>query len=82
VACAIDHVFSRGIAKHIILGLPADAARDVRRAARRFGFRRQTNLHPAEPIDDTRVAAAGILTALARSLARSGLQDIRRTLRA
>lgn len=46
----------------------ADAARDVRLAARRFGFRRKTDLHhPAESIDDTRVAAAGILTARARS---------------
>lgn len=40
------------------------AAKDVRAAARRFGFRRRTNVHPVDSIDDARVAAAAILAAL------------------
>lgn len=54
-----------------------DAARDVRLAARRFGFRRRATLHPADSIDDARVAASGILNALARSL--GPLTDSRQT---
>lgn len=42
----------------------ANAANDVRLAARRFGFKRKTNLHPVESVEDTRVAAAGVLSAL------------------
>jgi hypothetical protein len=38
----------------------AGAANDVRLAARRFGFRRKTNLHPADCVDDPRLAAMGI----------------------
>ena len=37
-----------------------DMANDVRLAARRFGFKRQTNLHPAESIEDPHIAIAGI----------------------
>ena len=40
-----------------------DMANDVRLAARRFGFRRQTNLHPAESIEDPSIAIAGIASA-------------------
>ena len=40
-----------------------DMANDVRLAARRFGFRRQTNLHPAESIEDANIAIAGIASA-------------------
>lgn len=40
----------------------ADMANDVRLAARRFGFKRQTNLHPVESIDDARLAIAAIAT--------------------
>lgn len=40
-----------------------DMANDVRLAARRFGFRRQTNLHPAESIEDVNIAIAGIASA-------------------
>lgn len=35
-----------------------DAANDVRLAARRFGFRRRSNLHPVESVDDADVALA------------------------
>ena len=37
-----------------------DMANDVRAAARRFGFKRQTNIHPVESIDDPRLAIAAI----------------------
>jgi hypothetical protein len=44
----------------------ADAANDVRLAARRFGFRRKANLHPADAVDDPRLAAMGIVAAVAQ----------------
>lgn len=40
-----------------------DMANDVRLAARRFGFRRQANIHPVESIEDANVAITA--TALA-----------------
>lgn len=40
-----------------------DMANDVRLAARRFGFRRQTNVHPAESIEDPKIAIATIASA-------------------
>ena len=40
-----------------------DMANDVRLAARRFGFRRRADIHPAESIEDHRVAIAGISSA-------------------
>ena len=42
-----------------------DAANDVRLAARRFGFKRKLNVHPADSIEDPRLAAAGIVSAFA-----------------
>ena len=52
-------------AKHArdVVGDVADMANDVRLAARRFGFRRQTNLHPVESMEDPRLAIATIATA-------------------
>ena len=41
----------------------ADMAGDVRAAARRFGFSRRANVHPAESIEDPNIAAAGIASA-------------------
>ena len=41
----------------------ADMANDVRLAARRFGFRRQTNVHPVETIEDPKLAIGAIGTA-------------------
>ncbi|MEO8530539.1 MAG: hypothetical protein ABI459_04910 [Deltaproteobacteria bacterium] len=41
-----------------------EAANDVRLAARRFGFRRKVNIHPAGSIDDPRLAVASIVAAL------------------
>ena len=40
-----------------------DVANDVRLAARRFGFRRKTNVHPVETIEDPRLAIGAIVTA-------------------
>lgn len=42
-----------------------NAANDVRLAARRFGFRAKSNVHPADDIEDGRLAAAGLAAALA-----------------
>lgn len=42
-----------------------NAANDVRLAARRFGFRNKLNVHPADSIEDSRLAAAGIVAAIA-----------------
>ncbi len=47
------------------IGDIADMANDVRLAARRFGFRRRNNVHPADSIDDARLAGAGIVVAVA-----------------
>jgi hypothetical protein len=41
----------------------ADMANDVRLAARRFGFKRRTDIHPAESIEDPNLAIAGIAIA-------------------
>lgn len=35
-----------------------DAANDVRLAARRFGFRRQADIHPVDTIEDPKIAVA------------------------
>lgn len=42
-----------------------DAANDVRLAARRFGFNMRHKSHPADNVDDPRLAAAGIVLAIA-----------------
>ena len=42
-----------------------DMANDVRLAARRFGFKRRTDVHPVDSIDDARLAGAGIVAAVA-----------------
>jgi hypothetical protein len=41
----------------------ADMAGDVMSAARRFGFRRRSNIHPVESIEDPNLAIAGIAAA-------------------
>lgn len=40
-----------------------DVADDIRAAARRFGFRRQRDLHPVESIDVPRLAIGGLASA-------------------
>lgn len=44
----------------------AGVADDMRAALRRFGMRRRAGQHPSDVVDDPRLAAAGILAALAR----------------
>lgn len=41
----------------------AGMANDVRLAARRFGFRRRTNVHPAEDVDDPHLALSTVAMA-------------------
>jgi uncharacterized tellurite resistance protein B-like protein len=43
----------------------AGAANDVRLAIRRFGYLRKHKAHPADCVDDARLAAAGIVAAIA-----------------
>lgn len=40
-----------------------DVANDVRLAARRFGFKRRTNVHPVDDINEPKVAIASLATA-------------------
>ncbi|MFK7940855.1 MAG: hypothetical protein AB8B82_15850 [Roseovarius sp.] len=40
-----------------------DMASDVKAAARRFGFKRRTNVHPVDTIEDPRLAIGAIATA-------------------
>ncbi|MGF1552265.1 MAG: TerB family tellurite resistance protein [Paracoccaceae bacterium] len=42
-----------------------DAAADVRAAVRRFGYRRRADVHPADAVEDSRLAAAGVMAAVA-----------------
>ena len=51
------------------VGASADAAHasdELRAAVRRFGGRRQAGRHPAEAVDDARLAAAGMMAAVAQ----------------
>lgn len=50
---------------HHAAGDLMEMANDVRLAARRFGFKRKVNVHPVDSIDDPRLAAAGIVAAVA-----------------
>jgi len=38
----------------------AEVPGDIKAAARRFGFKRRTNVHPVESVDDPKLAIAGI----------------------
>ena len=46
-----------------LVGDLANAANDVRLAARRFGFTRKTNIHPVEAIEDADVAVGALSVA-------------------
>lgn len=43
-----------------------EAADDVRAVIRRHGFQRKSGRHPAETVEDPRLAAAGMMAAMAR----------------
>ncbi len=49
-------------AAHVATDL-VDMASDVKAAARRFGFKRKTNVHPVETIEDPKLAIGAIATA-------------------
>ncbi|MEL6210371.1 MAG: TerB family tellurite resistance protein [Pseudomonadota bacterium] len=42
-----------------------EAAGNVRSAVRRFGYRRKSNKHPVDCVEDARLAASGIMAAVA-----------------
>ncbi len=48
-----------------VVGEVANAANDARLAIRRFGYLRKHKTHPADCVDDPRLAAAGIVAAIA-----------------
>lgn len=50
-----------------VVGELANAAQDVKNAARRFGFNRKKNVHPADSLDDARIAAVGVVLTVAAS---------------
>lgn len=43
-----------------------ETAEDLQAAFRRYGYRRRAGKHPAENLDDPRLAAAGMMAAIAR----------------
>jgi len=63
IAGAIYFYVSRTRNTARMTGELLDVANDVRLAARRFGFSRRSNLHPAEAIEDPMIAIAGISVA-------------------
>ncbi|MEM7547482.1 MAG: TerB family tellurite resistance protein [Pseudomonadota bacterium] len=71
VLAVIGAIIAAGIWYHRVQSAKAattdllGAANDVRLAARRFGYKRKTNVHPVDMINDPRLAAAGIAAAIA-----------------
>lgn len=62
-----------------------DVANDVRLAARRFGYKRRTKTHPTDTVDDARLAAAGIVAAIASMsgyLEKSQIEEMTRQFKA
>lgn len=62
IAAAAFFILRARNAAHVATEL-MDVANDVRLAARRFGFRRKTNVHPVECIEDPNLATVAIATA-------------------
>ncbi len=63
IAAAVYFFLIRARNTAHMAGELVDMANDVRLAARRFGFRRQSNVHPVENIDDTNLAIAALAIA-------------------
>lgn len=63
IATAAYFIFMRARNAARVTSDVADMARDVRSAARRFGFKRKTNIHPVETIEEPNLAIAAIGTA-------------------
>ena len=53
-----------------------EAADDIRAALRRFGYRRKANTSPLDGLEDSRLAAAGILAAFANMDGGIGREEI------
>ena len=64
IATAIYFIFIRARNAAEVTSDILDVANDVRLAARRFGFRRNAAEHPAEAIDDPRIAVASVTYAM------------------
>ena len=60
IAAAVYFFLNRARNAALMAGDLVDVAKDVQLAARRFGFRRQTNMHPVENIEDPNLATAAL----------------------
>ncbi|MEL7257272.1 MAG: hypothetical protein AAFN80_05425 [Pseudomonadota bacterium] len=63
VAAAVYFFFIRARHAADVAHDVVEMASDVRSAARRFGFKRKTNIHPVETIEDPNLAIAAVATA-------------------
>ncbi len=63
VAAAVYFFFIRARHAADVAHDVVEMASDVRSAARRFGFKRKTNVHPVETIEEPNLAIAAIATA-------------------
>lgn len=63
IAAAVYFFFLRARNAADVAHDVAGMANDVRLAARRFGFKRRTNVHPVETIEEPNLAIAAIATA-------------------
>lgn len=65
VAGALIYWMTRARAAGDAAARVLDTAADVQAAARRLNFRRRSSVHPADSIEDSRLAAAGVVAAIA-----------------
>lgn len=63
IAAAVYFFLNRARNAAQMAGDLVDVAKDVKLAARRFGFRRQTNMHPVETVEDANLATAALAIA-------------------
>jgi hypothetical protein len=63
IAAAVYFFLNRARNAALMAGDLVDVAKDVQLAARRFGFRRQTNMHPVENIEDPKLATTALAMA-------------------
>ncbi|NIZ59516.1 hypothetical protein DL239_00840 [Sedimentitalea sp. CY04] len=63
IAAAVYFFLNRARNAALMAGDLVDVAKDVQLAARRFGFRRQDNMHPVETVQDLNLATAALAVA-------------------
>ncbi|WIY25486.1 hypothetical protein [Parasedimentitalea psychrophila] len=63
IAAAVYFFLNRARNAALMAGDLVDVAKDVKLAARRFGFRRQANMHPVESVEDRNLAIAALAIA-------------------